>query len=101
MPNRASVLLAATLFCCFIGGVRAQSDHPIMDKIAEKVIEKYKNTSCQQLAAQRGKPKTGKREAIVERVVRMLREDAELRKAFLEKVAAPIADKLLECELIP
>ena len=29
-------------------------------------------------------------------VVRLLREDAEMRKAFLDKVAALIANKLLE-----
>jgi len=36
-----------------------------------------------------------------ERVVHLLREDAEMRKAFLDKVAAPITNKLLECGLIP
>jgi len=34
-------------------------------------------------------------------LVRMLREDAAMRKEFLDRVAAPIADKMSECGMIP
>ena len=32
--------------------------------------------------------------------MRMLREGAAMRKEFLDRVAAPIADKMLECFLL-
>ena len=35
----------------------AQEQFPIMDKIAESVIQKYQQSSCQQLLAERGQPK--------------------------------------------
>jgi hypothetical protein len=94
------VLSAAQLYLG-VAGAHAQSQFPIMDRVADKVVQKYQTSSCQQLAAERKKPKSGKKEEIEERVVGMLRQDAEMRKAFLDKVAAPIANKLLECGLIP
>ena len=36
-----------------------------------------------------------------ERVVRLLHEDAGMRQEFLNRVAAPIANKLFECNMIP
>lgn len=41
-----------------IGGsnLHAQSRCPIMDKVAERVAQKYQTTSCQQLTAERGHP---------------------------------------------
>jgi len=36
-----------------------------------------------------------------QRVLQVLREDPQLRTQFLDRVAAPIANKLFECDLIP
>jgi len=33
--------------------------------------------------------------------VRLMHEDARMREAFLNRVAAPIANKLFECGMIP
>ncbi len=74
---------------------------PILDRIAEKVVQKYQTSSCQQLAEQREHRPTGQREEMEERAVRMLHEDPRMRQEFLNRVAAPIANKLFECGLIP
>ncbi len=75
--------------------------YPIMEKVAEKIVHKYETSSCEELKEERGKPKSEKKEEMEERVVHLLREDAEMRKAFLDKVAAPITNKLLDWDLIP
>ena len=78
-----------------------QADYPIMEKIADKVVQKYKTSSCQDLAAQKSHPPTGQQAQMEKRVVEMLRQDPKMRAAFLSRVAAPIADKLLMCGMIP
>src|SRR6266566_4143928 len=96
-----ALVVAATLFCLGITGAGAQSQYPIMDKLAKKVLQKYQTSSCQQIAAGRGQKKSGKKEEVEERVVRLLHEDPQMRQAFLDQIAAPIANKMFECGLIP
>lgn len=75
--------------------------YPIMDKIADKIIQKYQNSSCQQLyqekAQQQGKPKSEEEQ----RAISVLHNDPQMRQAFINKVAAPIANKMFECGMIP
>jgi hypothetical protein len=75
--------------------------YPLLDKVAERVVAKYQNSSCQQLAAERGQRPTGQKAAAEQRVLEMLHSDANMRSEFLGRVAAPIANKLFECGMIP
>ncbi|HEX2940430.1 MAG TPA: hypothetical protein VHO91_05225 [Rhodopila sp.] len=93
--------LAWVLPCLGGTAALAQPHYPMMDQVAQRVIEKYQNSSCQQLAAQRGQHPTGRRAEMEQRAVQMLREDPQMREAFLNRVAAPIANKLFECGMIP
>ena len=77
------------------------SKYPMLDTIAAKVIQKYQTSSCVQLATEKSQPATGQKAAMEQRAVDLLKADAQLRKEFLAKVAAPIADKLLQCGMIP
>jgi len=81
-------------------GVAAAQQFPMIDKLAEKVIQKYQNSSCQQLAMERSQPRQQKSE-IEQRAIQMLRTDPQMRTEFINRVAAPVANKLFECELIP
>ncbi len=78
-----------------------QSEYPLMDKLAQKVIDKYQNSSCEQLAAQKQQPPSGQQADMTKKVVGLLRSDPKMRQQFLNKVAAPIANKLFECGMIP
>jgi hypothetical protein len=69
--------------------------------VAEKVVQKYQTSTCQQLAAERAHPATGQREEMEQRVIRLLHQDAQMRQEFINRVAAPIANKLFECGMIP
>ena len=89
----ASVLLP-------VGSASAQ-DYPIMEKIAQKVVQKYQTSSCQQLAQEKSQPPTGKKAQLEQRAIETLRNDPQMRTAFINQVAAPIANKLFECGMIP
>jgi hypothetical protein len=98
MERRRLILLLpflATMFCVSV--TRAQEQFPIMNRVADKVIQKYQQSSCPQLMAERGRPK-GPQE---QRMIQLLRDDPNMRRAFIDRVAAPIANKMFECGMIP
>lgn len=101
MIKRFNALALAGLLCLGSAGVYAQGQYPIMDRLAQRVIEKYQTSSCEQLAAERGHRPEGRRGEMQERFVRLLHRDPQMRQAFLNRVAAPIANKLFECGIIP
>ena len=72
-----------------------------MEAIAKKVIQKYQTTSCQQLAAEKATPPTQQQAQSQDKAVQLLRQDPAMRKAFLDMVAPPIANKMFECGMIP
>ena len=88
--------VAAALVSVGIVAVNAQP-YPMLDPVVKKVIQKYQTSTCQQLAANKAAP-PGDME---KRAVQMMRQDPQLRKAFLDQVAAPIVNKLFECGMIP
>ncbi|MGC9967764.1 MAG: hypothetical protein ABSE08_20430 [Syntrophobacteraceae bacterium] len=95
VPLMVSVLL-------FPGDAGAQEGrYPIMEKIAQKVIQKYQTSSCQELAMQKTHPPTGKKAAMEARAIEILRSDPQMRAEFINRVAPPIANKLFECGMIP
>ena len=99
MIRRAALLVCVPMLL-HVGLARAQESFPIMEKVAQKVIEKYQTSSCQQLAQQKKQPPTGQRAQMEQRALQILRNDPQMRTEFLNRVAAPIANKLFECGLI-
>lgn len=88
-------LVALVLTILGVGVADAQ--FPILDMVAEKVVQKYQTSTCEQLWEQRGKPKSPQEQEMIT----MLRGDAQMRTAFLNKIAAPVANKMFECGMIP
>jgi hypothetical protein len=80
---------------------QAASQYPIADKIADKLIQKYQTSSCQQLQQEKQQPPSAEKEAMEQKAVEALHKDPQLRKHFLDKVAAPIVNKLFDCGFIP
>ena len=80
----------------FAGAVAAQQ-HPLMNIIADRVIQKYQKASCEELWKHKGAPKTDEEKNMIQ----LLRDDPQMRAAFIDKVAAPIANKMFECGMIP
>jgi hypothetical protein len=90
---RNTAVLAATLG--FAG--MALADFPLMNTVADKVIQKYQASTCEQLWAQKQQPKSEQEQ----RLMGLLKSDPQLRAAFLNKVAGPISNKMFECGMIP
>ena len=64
---RRTFLLAFVSVLLPVGLARAQESYPIMEQVAQKVIEKYQTSSCQQLAQQKKQPPTGQRAQMEQR----------------------------------
>jgi hypothetical protein len=88
-------MLAVMLPLLFVGSAVAQ--YPILDMVADKVVQRYQQSTCEQLWQERGKPKTADEQSLVQ----MLRNDAQMRTAFINKIAAPVANRMFECGMIP
>ena len=75
--------------------------YPVMEGIAKKVIQKYQASSCKQLWTEKAQAPTAEQLQQQDKAIQMLRQDPAMRKAFLDIVAAPIANKMFECGMIP
>ena len=76
-----------------------QEQYPILDKVAAKVIQKYQTSTCEQLwikKSDKAPPSAEEQKAIA-----FLKSNPQMRTVFLNKVAAPIANKMFECGMIP
>jgi hypothetical protein len=98
----AVALLFILMLALYVpAGSTQQSEYPVMDKVAQKVIEKYQTSSCEDLKAKKEQPADPKQDAMKQRVIGMLKNDPKMREQFLNKVAAPIANKMFDCGMIP
>lgn len=88
------IFMAAAVLLPAICGAQ---EFPILNRVADKVIEKYQNSTCEQLWQERGQPKP----PMEKEAVQLLRGDPQMRQVFINKVAAPIANKMFECGMIP
>jgi len=94
-------MLVPALVCLGMTEALAQSQYPILDRIAGNVIAKYQNSSCEQILAERSQPPSGMKAEEEKRAIEILHNDPQMREHFLNMVAAPIANKLFECGMIP
>ena len=95
MNKHAGRLFAAAAALAVAG--LAAADTPLLNMVAEKVIQKYQSASCEQLWAQKAQPKSEQEQ----RLIGLLKGDPQLRTAFMNKVAGPIANKMFDCGMIP
>lgn len=73
--------------------------YPIMDKVADKIIQKYQTSTCEQLwlkKSEKAPPTPEEQKAIA-----FLKSDPQMRAAFISKIAPPIANKMFDCGMIP
>ena len=78
-----------------------QSQYPLMDRLAQKVIQKYQSSSCEDLKAKKQERPDAQQAEMKQKMAAMLKSDPQMRERFLNKVAAPIANKMFECGMIP
>jgi hypothetical protein len=81
--------------------VKAQppQQFPVMDQVADKIIQKYQSSTCEQLWIKKSQkaPPTAEEQ----KVLAFLKSDPQMRAAFIAKIAPPIANKMFDCGMIP
>ena len=92
-------LLAAAPVVLFAGVSVAQ--YPIMDAVANKVIQKYQTSTCEQLWQEKAQKQGQPKPEMEQRAIKALQGDPQMRQAFFAKVSGPIVNKMFECGMIP
>jgi len=93
--NKKNYLYAVLPALLFAG--TAMADYPLMNMVADKVIDKYKNLTCEELWEEKGKPKSDQ----AKHAVKILQENPQMRTEFIDKIAAPVVNKMFECGMVP
>jgi len=78
----------------------ASQQYPVLDKIANKIVQKYQTSTCDQLWQERSagkQPKSPQEQQMID----MLRNDPQKRTAFINQIAAPVVNKMFECGMVP
>ncbi len=104
MKRRLTVLVLVPALWLVSAAPQAQQQqqqYPLADMLAQRIIDKYTNSTCVQLATQKSEKPTGERAQMEQRVVTALKNDPQMRQYFINKIAAPIANKMFECGMIP
>jgi hypothetical protein len=79
----------------------AYAQFPIMDRVAEKVIQKYQTSTCEQLWQEKAQGQGQPKPEMEQRAIQALKGDPQMRQAFFNKVSGPIVNKMFECGMIP
>ena len=88
---------AAVMISALVVADAASAQGMLLDFAADKVIKKYQTATCDELKAQRKEPPTDKEKEAIE----FLRNDSQARIFFINKVAAPVLNKMYDCGMIP
>ena len=88
---------AAAMISALIVAYGASAQGMLLDFAADKVIKKYQTATCDDLKAQKKDPPTDKEKEAVQ----FLRNDSQARTFFINKIAAPVLNKMYDCGMIP
>ncbi len=93
-----SIGAAALVFTLIAGSVvPAHAQGMLLDYAADRVIQKYQTSTCDQLKQARSEGPSEKEKLAMD----FLRGDEQARVAFIDKIAAPVANKMFECGMFP
>ena len=91
-----SISVAVFVSALIVAGAMA-AQGVLVDEAADKVIKKYELASCDQLKALKAEPPSEKEKIAMD----LLKADSKARVAFVDKIAAPVLNKMFECSMIP
>jgi len=94
--KKCTCLCVAVFVLLSVGSAFAQ-EYPLMDMIANNVIQKYQQMNCEQLWMHKGEPKTAQQKEFIQ----LLHENPQMRTEFINKVSPTIMNKMFECGMIP
>ncbi len=94
MKKRLWMLAAVPVALC--AGI-ATAQYPLVDMVANRVIQKYQSSSCEQLWQARGQPKPMEEQNLLS----FLQQNPGARQEFINHIAPTVMNKLFECGMIP
>ena len=94
--KRAFFALALGLLYVSIGNAQ---QYPLADAVANKIIQKYQTSTCEQLWVSKSQKKPPTQEE--QNAIQMLKSNPQMRQEFIGKIAAPVVNKMFECGMIP
>ena len=86
----------AVVIAAFVLVGEASAQGMLVDFAADKVIKKYQQATCEELKAPKPPPSDKEKEAI-----EFLRNDSQARIFFINKIGAPVLNKMFDCGMIP
>ena len=92
----ARTMTLITVLVLFAGVACAQ-DYPMLNMIADRVIQKYQSFSCEQVWQEKEKPKGD----MEKNLIQVLRENPQMRQVFIDKIAPTVVNKMFECGMVP
>jgi hypothetical protein len=92
--NKSIAMVAAISALIVAGAASAQG--MLLDAAADKVIMKYQTATCDELRAQKKQPATDQEK----QAIAFLRNDSQARTSFIDKIAAPVLNKMFDCGII-
>ena len=95
--SKKMIVAVATLAAAGV----AYAQFPVMDRVADKVVQKYQTSTCEQLWQEKAQKQGQPKPEMEQRAIQALKGDAQMRQAFFNKVSAPIVNKMFECGMIP
>jgi hypothetical protein len=97
--KRSALIIAAITTLTMMASARA--DHPIVDRVADKVIQKYRSSRCEPLQQDETESAGQPKSASEQRAMRMLHHDAAMRTEFFNEMPASVVSEPFDCGMIP
>src|SRR5258708_13387593 len=97
VKSRLKRVVLVSLPLLLFAGVASAQQYPLLDRAANKVIQKYQNSSCEQLWQERGQPHSQREQE----AANFLRSDPQMRRIFIDTVAPPIPNKIFHVGITP
>jgi hypothetical protein len=94
-PIRWVAIVAAVIIV--LAGAGWASRGMVLDAAADEVVKKFQVVTCDQLKAQKDEPPTMMKKA----ALWLLHDDPQARVAFIDRIAAPVLNKMIECGMAP
>ena len=92
---RVVLIVLALIAVVVVGGWASRG--MVMNAAADEVVKKFQGATCEQLKAQKDEPSSMMKNA----AVWFLRAEPQARVAFIDKIAAPVLNKMIECGMAP
>jgi hypothetical protein len=99
MTKRFPVLIVLPALL-FAGAAPAQ-EFPVVDRIAQKLIAKYQNATCEQLWEEKAKGQGQPKSQREQEAIQILQGNPQMQQALFSQVATPIVTKMFQCGMIP